>query len=158
MKNLICIIVLMFVPLTTFSQRTSDIEGSKDYPTISRFQGAVIEFYKETKWGSYKLPVSDKGTIDWENPMALDGKITRIQYTVSKENNSEFVLHNYKAGFTKAGYDIMIAIANEELGESDRPHTWHDKYYMTGGFYNGLNNQKFGIGIGFPTWKNNTVL
>ncbi|MEA3477440.1 MAG: OmpA family protein [Bacteroidota bacterium] len=152
--NLLLIICLMFSSLTTFSQRTSDIEGSKDYPKISRFQGAVIEFYKEIKWGSYKLPVSDKGTIDWEKPMALDGKVTRIQYTVSKDNNSEFVLHNYKSGFTQSGYEIMISIANEELGFSDRPHTWNDKYYVSGGYYDGLNNEKFGVGIGFPTWKN----
>ena len=94
------IIVLLF-SINLYAQRTTDIESSKDYPTISRFKGAIIEFYKETKWGSYKLPVSDKGTIDWEKPMALDGKVTRIQYTVSKDNNSEFVLQNYKAGFAK---------------------------------------------------------
>ena len=148
-------LVALLVSTNLFAQRTTDIEGSKDYPTISRFQGAVIEFYKETKWGSYKLPVSDKGTIDWEKPMALDGKVTRIQYTVSKDNNSEFVMHNYTAGFAKSGYEIMISIANEELGVSDRPHTWNDKYYESGGYYNGLNNVKFGMGKGFPNWKDN---
>jgi len=40
------------------AQRTTDIENGKDYPLISRFDNAVIEFYKETKWGSYKLPVN----------------------------------------------------------------------------------------------------
>ena len=149
---------LIFVLLSVtnlFTQRTGDIENGKDYPAISRFRGAVIEFYKETKWGSYKLPVSEKGKIDWEKPMSLEGKVTRIQYSVSKENNSEIVMHNYKTGFQKAGYEIMIAISNEELGFSDRPHTWKDKYYVGGGFYNGLNNEKFGLGIEFPNWKNN---
>ena len=70
-------------------------EQEKDHPLVSRFEGAEMKFYKETKWGSYKLPVSDKGTISWGNPMALEGKVTRIQYTVSNDNNSEFVLHNY---------------------------------------------------------------
>ena len=153
--NFLFIIGALIISSSTFAQRTTDIDGSKDYPTISRFEEAIIEFYKETKWGSYKLPVSDKGTIDWSNPMALAGKVTRIQYTVSKDNNSEFVLHNYKAGFTKSGYEILIAIANEELGVSDRPHTWNDKYYVSGGYYDGLNNGKFGIGINFPTWKEN---
>ena len=149
------IIVAIIVSTTTYAQRTTDIEGSKDYPTISRFEGAIIEFFKETKWGSYKLPISDKGLIDWEKPMSLEGKVTRIQYTVSKDNNSEFVLHNYKAGFKQSGHEIMIAIANKELGVSDRPHTWKDKYYESGGYYNGLNNIKFGLGIGFPNWKDN---
>jgi len=145
----------MIFSISTFAQKTTDVEGSKDYPTISRFEGAVIRFYKETKWGTYKLPVSDKGTMSWNKPMSLEGKVTRIQYAVPKDNNPEFVLHNYKTGFKKSGYDIMIAIANEQLGFNDRPHTWHAKYYEAGGYYKGLNNAKFGLGIRFPTWNNN---
>jgi outer membrane protein OmpA-like peptidoglycan-associated protein len=130
-------------------------EREKDHPLVSRFEGAEMKFYKETKWGSYKLPVSAKGTISWGNPMVLEGKVTRIQYTVSKDNNSEFVLHNYKAAFKKSGFEVLIAIANEKLGVSDRPHTWRQKYYESGGFYNGLNNGKFGMGLGIPNWINN---
>ncbi len=135
-------------------QEIAKKEQEKDHPLVSRFEGAEMKFYKETKWGSYKLPVSAKGTISWGNPMALEGKVTRIQYTVSNDNNSEFVLHNYKAAFNKSGFEVLIAVANEELGVSDRPHTWNDKYYVAGGYYNGLNNGKFGMGIGFPTWNN----
>ena len=153
--NLIFAVIFMVNATITFAQGTLDIEGSKDYPTISRFTGSVIEFYKETKWGSYKLPLNDKNTIDWENPMTLGGKVIRIQYSASKENNAEFVLHNYKSAFSKAGYKVLLAIANEELGVGDRPHTWTDRYYEAGGFYNGLNNKKFGLGFNFPTWKSN---
>jgi OmpA-OmpF porin, OOP family len=152
---LISIIAALMIPSNLFAQRKTDIENSKDYPLVSRFQGAVIEFYKETKWGAYKLPVNDKGKIDWENPKTLEGKVIRIQYTASVDNNSEYVLQNYKAAFKKAGFTILTAIANEELGVSDRPHTWGDKYYVAGGYYNGLNNGKFGMGIGLPAWKNN---
>ena len=113
-----------------YAQRTTDIENSKDYHLLSRFEGSVIEFFKETKWGSYLLPVSEQGTIDWNGPMALEGRVIRTQYTVSADNNSEFVLHNYKSAFKKAGFEVLIAIANEELGVSDRPHTWNDKYYV----------------------------
>ncbi|MBN1598345.1 MAG: OmpA family protein [Bacteroidales bacterium] len=149
---------ILVIALTTtsaiYAQRSTDIDGGKDYPAISRFKGAIIEFYKETTWGSYKLPVNEKGAIDWNNPMSLEGKVIRIQYTVSKDNNAEFVLHNYKSEFAKSGYNVLTAIANEQLGESDRPHTWIDKYYRTGGYYNGLNNEKFGLGVNFPNWKN----
>lgn len=138
------------------AQRTTDIENGKDYPLISRFDNAVIEFYKETKWGSYKLPVNEKGAIDWGNPNVLEGKVTRIQYTTSVDNNSEFVLHNYKAAFKKAGFTVLISIANEELRVADRPHSWSDKYYRSGLYGNdGLYNDKFGIGLNFPSWKSN---
>lgn len=145
----------LMISSNLFAQRKTDVENSKDHPLVSRFEGAVIEFYKETKWGTYKLPVDDKGKIDWKNPKTLEGKVTRIQYTTSTDNNSEFVLQNYKTAFKKAGFTILIAITNEELGVSDRPHTWGDKYYVSGGYYNGLNNGKFGLGFEFPAWKNN---
>ena len=157
MKKLsfILFIILIFIVVPIFAQRTTDIESSKDYPLLSRFEGSIIEFYNETKWGKYLLPVSEKGSIDWNGPMALEGRVIRTQYTVSPDNNSEFVLHNYKAAFKNAGFDVLIAIANEELGVSDRPHTWNDTYYVGGGYYNGLNNGKFGMGKNFPTWNNN---
>lgn len=157
MKKLImmCIIGILFISTSLYAQRTSDIENSKDYPLISRFDGSFIEFYKETKWGAYKLPVNDKGVLDWDNPKVLEGKVIRIQYSASIDNNSEFVLQNYKAAFKKADFNILIAIANEELGVSDRPHTWHAMYYTSDGYYKCLNNSKFGLGINFPIWKNN---
>jgi len=153
--SLILIIGTIIFLSPIYAQRTADIENSHDYPLLSRFEGSIIEFYKETKWGSYLLPVSEQGTIAWKGPMALEGKVIRTQYTVSADNNSEFVLHNYKAAFKKAGFEVLIAIANEELGVSDRPHTWNDKYYVAGGYYSGLNNGKFGMGKNFPIWNNN---
>jgi OOP family OmpA-OmpF porin len=153
--SLVLVIGTLLFVTPVYAQRTTDIENGKDYPLLSRFEGSVIEFYKETKWGTYLLPVSDKATIDWDGPMSLEGKVIRIQYTVSPDNNSEFVLQNYKAAFQKAGFEVLIAIANDQLGVSDRPHTWNDKYYETGGYYNGLNNGKFGRGLSFPTWNNN---
>lgn len=153
---LVFILITISFSINSFAQRATDIENSKDYPLISRFDKAVIEFYKETKWGAYKLPVNDKGKIDWGNPLTLEGKVTRIQYTTPVDNNSEFVLQNYKTAFKKAGFTVLISVANEELGVSDRPHTWGDKYYRSGLYGNdGLNNEKFGMGIGLPIWKNN---
>lgn len=146
---------MLFISTSIYAQRSADIEGSKDYPLISRFEGSIIEFYKETKWGTYKLPVNEKGTLDWDNSKILEGKVVRIQYSTSIDNNSEFVLQNYKTAFKKAGFTILIAIANEELGVSDRPHTWHAKYYTSDGYYTCLNNSKFGLGVNFPIWKNN---
>ncbi len=154
--NLLFIIVSLMICSSAFAQRSDDIEGAKDYPTISRFKGSVIEFYKETKWGSYALPVNESGKLDWKNPQKLEGKVTRIQYSASTDNSSEFILNNYKNAFAKAGYTVLIAIANEELGDSERPHTWFDRYYAAGGYYDGLNNIKFGrSSLEFPSWKGN---
>jgi OOP family OmpA-OmpF porin len=152
-NTLFLTLIATMVSVSLYAQKTTDVENSKDYPLVSRFEGSVIGFYKETKWGTYKLPVNEKGAIDWEKPQTLQGKVIRIQYTTSTDNNSEFVLQNYKAAFKKAGFTVLISIANEELGEGGRPHTWSDKYYVTGGYYNGLGNEKFGLGYEFPAWK-----
>ncbi len=149
------ILLFLAVLIPVSAQRKADIENGKDYPLISRFEDSVIEFYKVTQWGTYMLPVSDEGTIDWAGPMALSGKVIRIQYSASADNNSEFILHNYKTAFEQAGFEVLIAIADKELGVSDRPHTWFDKYYASGGYYGGLNNEKFGMSIHPPMWNNN---
>lgn len=146
---------MIFISASLNAQRRTDIEGGKDYPLISRFEGSIMEFFKETKWGSYKLPVNEKGNLDWDKPQVIEGKVVRIQYSVAKDNNSEYVMQNYKAAFKASGFTVLIAIATDQLGFSNRPHSWGDKYYRSGLYGNdGLNNDIFGMGIGLPSWKN----
>jgi len=66
--------------------------------------------------------------------------------TLSNRQNPAFLV--------MLGYDIMIAIANEELGVSGRPHQWTEMYYVAGGYYNGIGNEKFGLGFQWPSWNN----
>jgi hypothetical protein len=54
--TVILAVALMF-STNIFAQRTTDIEGSKDYPLVTRYKGAIIEYYKEFKWDSYKIPI-----------------------------------------------------------------------------------------------------
>jgi len=149
MKKLImmCIIEILFISTSLYAQRTTDIENSKDYTLISRFEGSIIEFYKETKWGAYKLPINDKGAIDFKNPQTLEGKVIRIQYTTSKDNNCEFVLQNYNAAFKKAGFTILISAGKEVLDASAWPYPFGFLYYGKGDWNDGMNNDKYGIGI-----------
>jgi len=152
--RVVIMLILSMISVSILAQRNADIENSKDHPLLSRFSSSVIEFYYETKWGAYKLPVSDKGKVDFDKPMVLEGKITRIQYSAKPDNSAEYVMKNYQAALKNSGYTIMIAISGGDLGFSDRPHTWQDKYYDEGGFYNGLGNKKFGEGVALPSWKN----
>jgi OOP family OmpA-OmpF porin len=154
-------ILLVFVVVITstslFAQSKTDVGNSKDYPLVGRFQGAVIEFYKETKWGTYKLPVDDIGKINFNSPRILEGKVIRIQYSVPLDNNPEYILQNFKAAFTKAGFNILLAVANEGLGVGSRSQDWNSKYYGSGDAYwtNALNNGKFGLSFEIPNGKSN---
>lgn len=145
---------VLLASLTAHAQRTTDVEGGIDHPAISRIKGSIIEFYKATTFGTYKLPLNEKGGLDFGKPQKLMGKVTRIQYSTSTDNNPEFVLHNYKAAFTEAGFTILTARASEELGVGERSQDWNAKYYGSGGYWSGINNGKFGLHHHIPNWKN----
>ncbi len=149
--------IFLLLVSNVFAQRTTDVENSKDCSLVSRFEGAIIEFYKETKWGTYKLPVDDKGKINFDSPVILKGKVTRIQYSVSPDNNPEYILHNYIKAFNNAGFTVLLSAANEELGVGKRSQDWNARYYGSGDayFYNALNNGKFGLLLEIPNWKVN---
>jgi OmpA-OmpF porin, OOP family len=155
--GILLVVVVIITSTGLFAQRKTDVENSKDHPLVSRFQGAVIEFYKETKWGTYKLPVDGKGKINFNAPKILEGKVIRIQYSVSMDNNPAYILQNFKAAFTKAGFTILTAAANEGLGVGGRSQDWESRYYGSGDAYftNALNNGTFGMDYEIPNNKSN---
>jgi hypothetical protein len=156
-SKMLLMLIGTMISVSLFAQRKTDIENSKDYPLIGRFEGAVIEFYKETKWGTYKMPVDDNGKINFDKPKILEGKVIRTQYSVSIDDNPAYLLQNYKAAFTKAGFTILTSAADEGLGVGERSQDWDSRYYGSGDAYfsNALNNGKFGGAIGIPAWKRN---
>jgi len=124
-----------------------DIAGSRNYPLISRFSGSIIQYYKTLKWDKYVLPispiVSDGGGKTWKKKLDLAGKITRIQYSVSNDNNSAFVYANYLSALKKAEWKILFAgNGDQELGNDYRE--WCFYYYGS----DGLNQDRFGSAFG----------
>ena len=137
------IVIVLFGTTDVLAQRTTDIDGAKDYPLVSRFKGSIIEYYKVTKWDSYKLPVfeNDITKPNYENPLKLEGTIIRTQYSVSPDNNPAFVLKNYEDAFTKSGYRILLkGKPGEDFDEG--PAGFGGDYY---GSQKGLNLGKFGF-------------
>lgn len=157
MKTILTLLTAIIVSTLSYAQRATDIENSKDHPLISRFEGAIIEFYKETKFGTYKIPLDENGKLNYDKPMVLKGKVTRIQYSIPIDNNPEYVLHNYSEACNGASFTILTALANEQLGVGERSQDWKSRYYGSGDayFYNALNNGKYGMHHGIPNWKAN---
>ncbi|MFA6316855.1 MAG: OmpA family protein [Elusimicrobiota bacterium] len=147
------LVALFLMTPSAEAQRTADIPNGQDHPAISRFKGSVLEYHNEAKWGQYKLPVGPKGDFDFDKPTVFEGRVVRTQYSAPLADTPEFILRNYQAAFKKAGFAILASKANEQLGFQDRVHTWQNKYYDTGGFYNGIGNEKFGFGLELPVWK-----
>ena len=44
MKKTILVIIAFVFSINIYAQRTSDVDGSKDYPLITRLHGSFIEF------------------------------------------------------------------------------------------------------------------
>ncbi len=142
MKKLVVILaVALMFSMNIFAQRTSDIEGSKDYPLVSRFEGSIIEYYKETKWDSYKLPVYEDNITEpnYKKPIELEGKIIRIQYSVSSDNNPAYVMKNFEKAFKSNNYKILLE-GKPGNGIEEGPAGFNGDFY---GSQKGLNLNKF---------------
>jgi len=142
MKKIVVILaVALMFSMNIFAQRTSDIEGSKDYPLVSRFEGSIIEYYKETKWDSYKLPVYEDNITEpnYKKPIELEGKIIRIQYSVSSDNNPAYVMKNFEKAFKSNNYKILLE-GRPGNGIEEGPAGFNGDFY---GSQKGLNLNKF---------------
>jgi len=140
MKKLTVFLVVIAIMVSTnlFAQRTSDIDGAKDYPSISRLEGSFIEYYKATKLDDYKIPLNfEKGNLDFVNPADLEGKIVRIQYSASPDNNTSYVVKTLKSSLVKDGFTLLYAKSNDEIAIN-----------LSSALYKDLNNQKFGFRYG----------
>ena len=155
MKKVIIILaaVALMISPNLFAQRTTDIDGAKDYPLVSRFKGSVIEYYKATKWDTYPLPASlNDDQWHWEDPLKLEGAIMRWQYSVSPDNNPAFVLMNFNKAFKNAGYKIIM----KRNGDSEdcSSHLIKYEYYEMN---HNLNLQKFGFSYS-PNGDQNAII
>jgi outer membrane protein OmpA-like peptidoglycan-associated protein len=146
MKKIVIFFVGMLIALTSvtlFAQRKIDVKGTKDYPLVSRFQSSIIQYYKATKWDTYKLPVFKKNTKEpnYKTPLILEGKIMRWQYSVAPDNNPSYIMKNYETAFKNNGYKILLeGKPGEDFEEG--PASFQGDYY---GSQKNLNLEKFGF-------------
>ena len=120
---------LFLLSTNLFAQRTTDIEGGKDYPLISRFKGSVIEWQQQKNFDRYFiLTLKDNKLTSRE----IDGKITRIQYSAGKEHSAFEIGKSYENALQNAGFEILTAL-NEHNCETNLS----EKLYI--GEFDGLN-------------------
>lgn len=127
--TLIIVITVLFFSTNLLAQRTTDIEGSKDYPLVSRFKGSVIEWYQNKNFDRYFiLSLKDNKISNYE----VDGKITRIQYSVGKEHSVFEIYKSYESALKTAGFDILTMLDDKNCGVNLQEQLYNDEF-------NGLN-------------------
>ncbi len=115
--------------------RTEDKEGAKDYPGISRYEGAVIQEYNTINYTDFYLGLDEPVGKDFmghgkffNKYLEVKGKLYNNQYLIPIEEGILKVYDNYKDALTKAGYTILYEEHNKD------ECFYSDDYYVRDGF------------------------
>jgi OmpA-OmpF porin, OOP family len=110
-----------------------DVAGSKDHPTIKRYEGSAILGYDFKKFDEYGVllgPVK-AGKISTDlsptKDQKVEGQVTRILYVAPEGRSPLEVLRNYEQELTKTGFNILYTCAGKECGTGD---AWLGQYYL----------------------------
>jgi outer membrane protein OmpA-like peptidoglycan-associated protein len=118
MKTFNLILMLVFLTATNFSI-AQDIKGSKDHPLITRYPGSAIGYYEVQKYQPYHIATGpETGYKIIEKWLDVEGKFTRIYYSVKGETTLTEVYANYKTALQKGGFKILAGGINPTSGVS----------------------------------------
>ncbi|MBD3385318.1 hypothetical protein GF407_10385 [candidate division KSB1 bacterium] len=104
-KNLIfSFMAINFFGFTT-SYAREDIEGSKDHPMISRYEGSYIRGYEHYDYDRLTFYTKKDGNLEEIEP---EGKAMRILYFLPAEGLSVLqVQRNYQQALTDGGFEMV---------------------------------------------------
>ncbi len=101
--------VLLFSLAGVWPLAAADVPGAQDHPLISRYPGSEIAWYDVQEFDRYQIatgPVSGYKKIDdW---MPVEGKITRIYYTLTGTRSLTEVYLNFRNALKKGGFEIIV--------------------------------------------------
>lgn len=122
----LAIIIMMLFSTNLFAQRETDIEGGKNHPLISRFKGSVIEFYDHKNYDEYTSILGFDEDGKPNKQIDIEGEITRIQYSASKDHSVFEVFKNYEIALKNANFDILFSCSNKTRPSFEY---WREIYY-----------------------------
>jgi len=94
-----------------------DVEGSKDYPMISRYPGSVIRDYLQREFDEFTLPLAKLVDGNFTKSQHLEGKVTRIVYAVPQGRSVLEVFRNYQGALKKAGFETLYTCGPQECSD-----------------------------------------
>ena len=106
-----------FVFLLAFTMSVShagDIAGGKDHPLISRFSGAQLDGFQEIEFesGVFYLPdpTAPSKELLRDQPVTVEGKVTRLLYLGPKGKTPLEVHRNYEQALKSAGATLKATV------------------------------------------------
>ncbi|MDE1464237.1 OmpA family protein [Spartinivicinus poritis] len=121
----------------------NDIPNSKDHPLVTRYQGSTISAYKQIAYDNYILPISKltKQKYKVQESLSLEGKITRITYTLPHNRSSLEVFKNYQNELLSNNFKVIFECNSTTCGSS---YDWSNQVLSRGSRLAGKNtSQRF---------------
>ena len=102
--------------LSTSIALADDVSGAKDHPLLSRFAGASINNYSHAAFDESVLPNQPIDKESTAKGLNLEGRITRIGYTIATDKSTLEVERNYLEALQKGSFQILFRCAKEQCG------------------------------------------
>jgi len=114
-STLIITVIVLTISTDLFAQtrRETDVEGGKDHPLISRFEGSIMEFYDHKNYDEYTLVLGFNENGEANKMVDIEGEITRIQYSVSEDHSVFEVFRNYEIALKSANFNISYSCSEK---------------------------------------------
>ena len=94
--------------------QAKDIAGGKDHPVLSRYAGSQLDGYQEIGFGAgvFYLPQPDQPGKELlrDEPVRIEGKVTRLLYLAPKGKSPLEVHRNYEQALKAAGASIKTSV------------------------------------------------
>jgi len=105
-KMIFCFTTMIFVLLGfTNGYAQEDVEGSKDHPMISRYEGSFIKGYEHVDYDRINFP---SGVEDNDlQTTTVEGEVTKILYAAPGGLSVLQVQRNYQLALKEAGFEMV---------------------------------------------------
>ena len=103
---------------STLPAIADDVSGSKDHPLLSRFAGAIINSYSHSEFDEALLPNQPVDDDSKAKGLNIEGKITRIGYTIRNSKSTLEVERNYLEALQRGGFQTLFRCSKEQCGGS----------------------------------------
>jgi OOP family OmpA-OmpF porin len=108
--------------LSLFATSACALEG-KDHPLISRFPGTEIQQYNVAQFDEFALPLGPIADTDvYADSQHLEGKVTKIKYSMPETRSGLEVQRSYQDALEKAGFKTLYACSGAQCFSDKYAH------------------------------------
>lgn len=105
----------------------ADVPGARDHPVLQRFSGSLLVGYAQQDWDQRQFPDARGAAKDdkrFANPVAVEGKVTRLYYLAPLGKSPLEVFRNYQQALQAAGFKTTWTCETEARAASGPTSHW----------------------------------